>query len=322
MDVVVRTPEERFADLPGYPWEPRYVVIEDDVGPLRMHHVDAGPPDADPVLLLHGQPTWSYLYRTVIAELVERGHRVVAPDYIGYGRSDKVTDRFAYTLAGHIRWMADFVQALDLRRATVVVQDWGGPVGFGLLTAVGDRFARVVAADTVLHTCEPWLGEALTWANHSTGDGRVVIEEALLDWMLATQRERDLSPGAIVQSITARELTPQEVAAYDAPYPDEATRVGLRHMNTLIPVTPNSPSAAVCRTSYDTLREWRRPFLTVWGADDPGTQGFETVFQQTVPGAAGQPHQILSGSGHFIQEDAGPQFAAIISDFVAANPAG
>jgi haloalkane dehalogenase len=322
MSVVVRTPEERFADLPGYPWEPRYLVIDDDAGPLRMHYVEAGARDADPVLLLHGQPTWSYLYRTVIAELAERGHRAIAPDYIGYGRSDKVTDRFAYTLAGHIRWMAEFVRALDLERATVVVQDWGGPIGFGLLSAEGDRFARVVAADTVLHTCEPWLGDALTWANHSTGDGRVVIEEALLDWMLATQRERDLSPGAIVQSITARELSPQEVAAYDAPYSDELTRVGLRHMNTLIPVTPNSPSAAVCRTSFATLREWRRPFLTVWGADDPGTQGFETVFQAEVPGAAGQPHRILAGSGHFIQEDAGPELAAIISDFIAANPAG
>ena len=318
MSVVVRTPDERFADLPGYPWAPRYVEIDDDIGTMRMHYVDAGPPDADPVLLLHGQPTWSYLYRSVIADLAERGHRAIAPDYIGYGRSDKVTDRFAYTLESHIRWVAAFVRTLDIQRATAVVQDWGGPIGFGLLGAEGDRFARVVAADTVLHTCEPWLGGVLTWANYATDTSRVMIEEALLDWMLTTQRERDLSPGAIVQSITARELTRREVAAYDAPFPDELHRVGLRHMNTLIPVTRTSPSAAVCRTSFDTLRRWNRPFLTVWGEDDPGTSGWETVFQQHVPGAAGQAHRILAGAGHFIQEDAGPEFAGIISDFIAA----
>jgi haloalkane dehalogenase len=320
MDLVARTPDERFAELPGYPWPPRYVEIADDeVGPMRMHYVDAGPPDADPVLLLHGQPTWSYLYRKVIAELARQGHRVVAPDNIGFGRSDKPTDRLAYSLEGHIGWLASLVRSLDLREITGVFQDWGGPIGFGLLQTEADRFSRLVAADTVLHTCDSWLAGQLTWANHGIDGGRIVHEEALLDWMMATQHLRDLRPSAIVGSITANDLSAEEQAAYDAPFPDETYRAGLRQMNTLIPVSRNSPGAAICRASFDVLRRWERPFLTVWGSDDPGTSGWETVFQQEVPGAAGLSHQILAGAGHFIQEDRGADFAGILSDFITAT---
>ncbi len=217
MDMVARTPDERFADLPGYPWPPRYVEIADpDVGTMRMHYVEFGPPDADPVLLLHGQPTWSYLYRKVIAELGSRGHRVIAPDNIGFGRSDKPTDRLAYTLEGHIAWLGSLVRSLDLRRITGVFQDWGGPIGFGLLQTEADRFSRLVAADTVLHTCESWLAGKLVWANHGIDGGRIVHEEALLDWSVATQHIRDLRPSAIVGSITANDLSAEEQAAYDA----------------------------------------------------------------------------------------------------------
>jgi haloalkane dehalogenase len=313
---VVRTPEPRFADLPDYPYEPRYVTVGSEGGGLRMHYVDAGPPDGRPVLLLHGQPTWSYLYRRVIPGLVERGHRAVAPDYVGYGRSDKIDDRLAYTLDGHIGWLQAFVQALDLRHATLFAQDWGGPIGFGMLAREPDRFAGVVAADTVLHTCDPWLDGRLAWANHGIGDGRIVHEEALVDWMLHTQRARDISPGAIVGSITVNSLSPSEVAAYDAPFPDEQYRAGLRQMNALIPLTRNDPGAAVDRASFEVLRRWAKPFLTIWGDDDPGTSGWEVVFQQEVPGAAGLPHTILKGAGHFVQEDKGPEVATIVSDFV------
>ena len=320
MDLVVRTPDERFDGLPGYPWPPHYVEVDDEeLGRLRMHYVDAGPADADPVLLLHGQPTWSYLYRAVIAELAQRGHRVIAPDNIGYGRSDKPTDRMAYSLERHITWLGELVRSLGLRRITGVFQDWGGPIGFGLLQTEADRFARLVAADTVLHTCDPSLAGRLTWANHGIDDGRIVLEEGLLDWMLATQHIRDLRPSAIVQSITVNELSAAEQDAYDAPFPDETYRAGLRHMNTLIPVSRNSAGAAICRASFEVLRSWERPFLTVWGADDPGTSGWETVFQDDVPGAEGMPHQILAGAGHFIQEDQGPEFGRIISDFIARH---
>jgi haloalkane dehalogenase len=268
------------------------------------------------VLLLHGQPTWSYLYRKVIPGLVARGHRVVAPDYIGYGRSDKIDDRLSYTFEGHISWLEAFVVALNIRQATLFAQDWGGPIGFGVLARQTERFAGVIAADTVLHTCDPSLEGKLDWANYGVGAGRVVHEEALVDWMLHTQRARDLSPGAIVASITVAKLSAGEVAAYDAPYPDEQHRAGLRQMNALIPLTRNDPAAAVDRSSFEVLRRWEKPFLTVWGDDDPGTRGWETVFQDEVPGAAGQPHTILRGAGHFIQEDRGPELAEIISDFV------
>jgi haloalkane dehalogenase len=317
---IVRTPDERFANLPGYPFTPRYAQIDGDEGTLRMHYVDVGPPDADPVLLLHGQPTWSYLYRKVIAALIERGHRAVAPDYIGYGRSDKLTDRLAYTLEAHIGWMRAFVQSLDLQRTTMVVQDWGGPIGFGLLAAEPDRFARVVAADTVLHTSDPWLAERLEWANYSIEGGRVVHQEALVDWMLAAQRQRDLRPGMIVQAIVAEQLTADEVAAYDAPFPEEVHRAGLRQMNALIPLTRSDPGSAIDRASFEALRSWHRPFLTIWGENDPGTRGWEAVFQEQVPGAANQAHAILAGAGHFIQEDRGAEFGRLISEFIEVTP--
>jgi haloalkane dehalogenase len=317
---VVRTPEERFAELPGYDFEPRYVTIADDEhGPLRMHYVDAGPPDAEPVLLVHGQPTWSYLYRKMIVRLAERGLRAIAPDYIGYGRSDKITDRLAYTFEGHIEWLAAFARSLELRSATLFAQDWGGPIGLGMLARETDRFARVVAADTVLHTCDPAYADVLAWANYGIADGRVVHQEALVDWMLATQRTRDISPGAIVESIVLQPLSPAEVAAYDAPFPSEDCRAGLRQMNALIPLTRNDPGAALDRATLDVLRTWRKPFLTLWAEADEGTAGWERVFQQEVPGAAGQAHAIIAGASHFIQEDKGVEVADLVADFVGGT---
>src|SRR5580658_6930670 len=176
---VVRTPAERFADLPGYRYPPCYVEVgSKSTGPLRMHYVEAGPPDADPVLLLHGQPTWSYLYRTVIETLAAAGHWVLAPDLIGFGRSDKPVNRFDYTVERHVEWTARLVAALDLARVSLVVQDWGGPIGLAVLAAEPERFARVVATNTILHTSDPALDGRLRWANHATGDGSVVLAEA------------------------------------------------------------------------------------------------------------------------------------------------
>src|SRR2546423_6623418 len=172
---VVRTPDERFDGLPGYPYEPHYVDVDSDG--LRMHFVDAGPAEVAPVLLLHGQPTWSYLYRHVIAELVAAGHRVVAPDLIGFGRSDKPTDRMAYSLAAHIGWLSGFITALDLRDVTLVCQDWGGPIGLGSLAASPDRFGRVVATNTILHTADPSFAGRLDWALHGIDGERLVLVE-------------------------------------------------------------------------------------------------------------------------------------------------
>ena len=222
---MLRTPDDRFASLPGYPYPPRYVAIADrELGELHMNHVDTGPADAAPVLLLHGQPTWSYLYRKVIAGLVARGHRCVAPDLIGYGRSDKPDDRFAYTFEAHVRWLRGFVEALDLRGVTLVCQDWGGPLGLAVLAALPDRFARVVAANTILHTSDEHLAGRLTWANHGIADGRVVLQEALVDYLAYTMRAGDFTASTLVRFATTTDVPDEVLAAYDAPVPRRAAQ--------------------------------------------------------------------------------------------------
>ena len=309
---MLRTPEERFAGLPGYPFAPRYV----DVQGLRMHYAEAGPPDGPVVLLLHGQPTWSYLYRHVLADLGARGLRAIAPDLIGYGRSDKPTSRFDYSLQAHVSWMSSFLSALDLRDVTLVAQDWGGPIGLGALSRAPERFARAVAANTILHTADPGLADRLTWAVHGVDDGRVVIQEALLDYVLLSLRQPTFAPSVLVDFATTSALPPEVLAAYDAPFPDEAYRAGLRQMSALIPLTRNDPGARINRKTAEVLRGWTKPFLTAYSDGDPATAGWAEVFQELVPGAAGQPHQVLPG-GHFLQEDAGPELAEVIARFIA-----
>ncbi len=194
------------------------------------------------MLLLHGQPTWSYLYRKVIPVLTRRGHRVLAPDNIGFGRSDKPTDRTDYTFRRHVEWMTSLVERLDLSDVTLVVQDWGGPIGLSTLAAVPERFARVVATNTVLHTSDPTLEGKLTWANYATGDGRVVLEESLVDYVQYCQRAPELVASTFLYA-TSGPLPAEVLAAYDAPFPDRAFTAGLRQMTALIPLTPNDPGA-------------------------------------------------------------------------------
>ncbi len=319
---MLHTPDDRFASLPGYPYPPRYVGIADrELGELRMNHVDTGPADAPPVLLLHGQPTWSYLYRKVIAGLVARGHRCVAPDLIGYGRSDKPDDRFAYTFEAHVRWLRGFVEALDLRDVTLVCQDWGGPLGLAVLAALPDRFARVVAANTILHTSDEHLAGRLTWANHGIADGRVVLQEALVDYLAYTMRARDFEASTLVRFATTTDVPDEVLAAYDAPFPDEPHKTGVRQMTALLPLTRNDPGARIDRRTMEVLRTWDKPFLTAYSDGDPATAGWERVFQEEVPGAKGQPHVTIEGAGHFLQEDRGEELATVIADLIDATPA-
>jgi haloalkane dehalogenase len=309
----LRTPDDRFATLPDYPFEPRYTDVS---GGLRMHYVDSGPTAAAPVLLLHGQPTWSFLYRHVIADLSAAGHRLVAPDLIGFGRSDKPVDRTAYSQEAHIESMRDLVVTLGLQDITLVCQDWGGPIGLGVLAVEPGRFARVVATNTILHTADPSLAGRTDWALHGVDDApRVVVEERLLDYILATQRY-PLTPSAILRA-TTQHLSAAELAAYDAPFPDESFKVGLRQLPLLIPVTRNDPGAAINRRTTDALRAWDKPFVTAYSDGDPATRGWDRVFQELVPGAHGLPHQTITGAGHFVQEDKPHELARIIDDFIA-----
>lgn len=310
---VARTPDDAFADLPDFPFEPRYVEVGDG---LRMHYVDAGPRDKPPVLLLHGQPTWSYLYRHVIAHLVEAGLRAVAPDLIGFGRSDKPTARTAYTMKRHVRWLSELVSSLDLRDITLVGQDWGGPLGLAALTNDPERYRRIVVSNTILHTAEPSLAGRLDWAVHGIeGETRVVIEEPLLDYLIGSQRYA-LVPSMLVSGATVREVAPEVLAAYDAPFPDESFRGGLRQLPMLVPLTRTDPGAAINRRTTEFLRAWERPLLTAYGDGDPATRGWAEVFRDLVPGAAGQPHVTIDGAGHFIQEDKPAELAGAIAGFV------
>ena len=320
MTDALRTPDDRFADLPGYPFAPRYLDVEaEGVGPLRMHYLDEGPADGQVVLLLHGQPTWSYLYRTVVPVLVARGLRVVAPDNIGYGRSDKPTDPTDYTFARHVGWTRSLVTGLDLREITLVAQDWGGPLGFGVLAVEPDRFARVVAANTILHTADPALADRLTWAVHGLGEGRVVLEESLVDYLLHTQRAPTLRASDFVAGASARPVDPAVLAAYDAPFPTPAHTAGLRQMIALLPLTRNDVGARIGRRAMRALEAFDRPFLTAYSDGDPATRGWETVFQERVPGARGQRHVTIAGAGHFLQEDAGPELGRVVADLVEAT---
>lgn len=316
---VLRTPDERFANLPDYPFEPNYLDVEARGLPaLRMHYVDAGPADGPVVLLMHGQPTWSFLYRHVIAALADAGLRVIAPDNIGFGRSDKPDDPTAYTFARHVAWARALVTGLNLTAVTLVVQDWGGPIGLSVLAREPDRFARVLATNTILHTCDPTLAGTLGWAHHGVDDDRMLLQETLLDYIAFYARTPDITASMFVDAV-AGPLSADVLAGYDAPFPDSRYQAGLRQLTALIPLTRNDPGAAIGRATMAVLAEWEKPFLTAYSDNDPATRGWERVFADQVPGARGRTHPTIAGAGHFVQEQQGAELARIITDFVAES---
>lgn len=313
---VLRTPDERFDNLPDYPFPPNYIDVESrKVPPLRMHYVDAGPADGPVVVLLHGQPTWSFMYRKVIRVLADAGMRVIAPDNIGYGRSDKLGDATAYSFRRHVDWAQSLINGLDLRDVTLVVEDWGGPIGLSALAREPERYAGVVATNTILYTFDPALAGRLTWAHHGLDDNRVVLQEALLDYVTFFERSPDINPSLFLDAV-AGPLDADVRAAYDAPYPDRRYTAGFRQTTALIPLTRNDPGAVIGRETMAVLAHFDRPFLTAFSDDDAATRGWDTVFQEHIPGAKNQPHTILS-AGHFVVEQRGDELAAIIAQFVS-----
>ena len=265
---IVRTPEERFTDLPGFPFAPHYAVLGDGV---RMHYVDEGPAGAETVLLLHGQPTWSYLYRTVVARLVEHGLRAVAPDLIGFGRSDKPLARTAHTIRAHVDWVAQFADAVGLADITLLVQDWGGPFGLSLLAARPGLVRRVVAANTVLHTADGALAGRLEWPCHVAADRTVTLAQMLLDYQRLTQEVTPFQPSMFVQGATESEVPDPVLAAYDAPFPGEAYCAGPRQLPLLMGHTPSSACARLNRRTMDALAGFDGPFVTAFSDGDPAT---------------------------------------------------
>ena len=303
---LLRTPDDRFAGLPDFDYEPRYVEIDSGQGQrLRVGYVDEGPQDAEPVLLLHGEPSWSFLYRRMIPVLLDAGLRVVAPDLVGFGRSDKPAATSDYTYARHVEWMrAALLDQIGLTGITLVAQDWGGLVGLRVLAENPDRFARAVVANTGLPT------------------GDQPMSDAFLAWQRYSQDTPDFAVGRIVSGGCAVPLAPEVVAAYDAPFPDDSYKSGARVFPTLVPTSPDDPAADANRAAWDVLRQWDKPFLTAFSDSDAITRGGDRVFQKLVPGAAGREHVTLPGGGHFLQEDIGPDFARVVADFVRATPAG
>ncbi len=299
----LRTPDDRFADLPDFPFAPHYADLDDGEGAtLRAHYLDEGPADASPVLLMHGEPSWSFLYRRVIPPLVAAGHRVIAPDLIGFGRSDKPTEPADHSYARHVAWMRELVfDHLDLRDATFFGQDWGGLVGLRLVAADPDRFARVAVGNTGLPT------------------GHGAPSDAFLAWQRFAATTEDFSAGSIIAMGCATELAPEVVAAYDAPFPDDRYKAGARTFPALVPTSTDDPASADNVAAWEVLERFERPFLVAFSDRDPITAGGDAPFRAKVPGAAGQPHTVIEGGGHFLQEDRGPELAAVLVDFIAAT---
>jgi haloalkane dehalogenase len=290
----VRTPDDRFGDLDGFPYEARYV----DVDGLRMAYVDEGPAGAAPVLMLHGEPTWSYLYRRMIPLLVDAGHRCVAPDLIGFGRSDKPTERSAYTYAGHVSWMKQFLDMIDLPPATLFAQDWGGLIGLRVAAEEPDRFERVAIGNTGLP-----VGESI-------GPG--------FDFWLEMSQALDFTDsGALMaRAVRARELTGAEQDAYSAPFPEVVHTAGALEFPCLVPITPDHGGVQENLDAWQELERWTKPFLTLWCPGDQVLGHLAQEFIDRVPGAVGQPHQTFEPGGHFLQDDRGEDVAAGLIDWL------
>ena len=295
---ILRTPDDRFESLPDFPYLPLYVELPE----LRVHYVEAGPPEADPVVLMHGEPSWSFLYREVIPIIAGAGYRVIAPDLVGFGRSDKPVERAAYTYQRHVEWMWATLDGLRLERMTLVGQDWGGLIGLRLVAEHPERFARVVAANTGLPTGDQSLGRAFDV------------------WRQLSQRGETLDIGAVLRSGCRSPLAPEVVMAYEAPFPDERYKAGARQFPLLVPTEPDDPAAPANRQAWQVLRQWTKPFLTAFSDGDPITRGADLLFQELIPGAHGVRHRTLGGAGHFLQEDRGKELAHIIVEFLQSTP--
>ena len=291
---VLRTSDHAFADLPDFSFAPHYCQVTID---LRMHYVDEG--EGPIVLLLHGEPSWSFLYRKMIPVLVAGGHRVVVPDLIGFGRSDKPSAQSDYTYAKHIQWTQALLDQLELTDIHLFIQDWGGLIGLRLLTAHPDRFASVVAGNTMLPT------------------GTATPPQAFLDWQKFATTSPKFDVATVLQRATTLDLSDKILAAYNAPFPTDDYKAGARIFPGLVPTTEDDPESENNKAAWKVLAQWTKPFLTLFSDQDPITKGGEQVFQKIVPGTKGQAHKIVAG-GHFLQEDCGEELAQLMLTFYAS----
>ena len=298
----LRTPDSRFANLPDYDFAPQYLMVDDsEGGELRVHYLDEGPRDADPVLLLHGEPSWCYLYRKMIPILTAAGYRVIAPDLPGFGRSDKPAARTDYTYQRHVDWMQSVLDQLDLKNITLFCQDWGGLIGLRLVADNPDRFARVAAGNTMLPT-----------GDHDPG-------ESFRKWQQFSQETPEFNVGGAIKSGTTTPLSQAIIDAYNAPFPDESYKEGARQFPLLVPITPDDPASENNRAAWIELSKWTKPFITLFSDSDPITAGGDRVMQKLIPGTKGQDHTTIANAGHFLQEDQGEKLAELLVKFINDN---
>ncbi|KAA1419155.1 haloalkane dehalogenase [Nocardioides humilatus] len=296
---VLRTPDARFADLPDYPWAPHYLdVAASDTEPVRMHYLDEGPRDGRVVVLLHGEPSWSYLYRTMLPPLVEAGYRVLVPDLIGFGKSDKPTKIDDYTYLRHVEWVTAWIEALDLTDITVFVQDWGSLIGLRVAAEQEQRFSRIMVGNGFLPTADRG------------------VPAAFKIWRAFARYTPVFPTGRILQTGTVNKLPKEVVKAYDAPYPSAKYQAGARAFPGLVPTDPDNVAVPANRAAWEVLCRWEKPFLCVFGANDLILGKADKPLIENVPGAKGQPHDRIR-AGHFIQEDAGPELARRMIDWGA-----
>ena len=295
---LLRTPDECFKNLPDYPFEPNYLNIDG----IRIHYVDEGTKDAEVVLLMHGEPSWSYLYRHMIPILVRAGYRTIAPDLVGFGRSDKPTEKEDHTYCKHVSWISKWVNMLDLKRITLFCQDWGSLIGLRVAIENQERFNRIVLSNGGLPTGEQKMGKAF------------------LDWQHFSKTSPKFDVGNLIQSATVNNLPKDVLKAYDAPFPDDTFKAGARILPSLVPTSKDDPEHEANKKAWEEFFKWNKPFLTAFSDSDPITRGGDKFFQKNIPGARGQNHTTIKDAGHFVQEDKGPELANLIIEFIEKNP--
>jgi len=294
---ILRTPDERFEHLPDYPFKPNYATVSG----LRIHYVDEGPKDGDIVLMLHGEPSWSFLYRHMIPIFTRAGFRAIAPDLVGFGKSDKPAALTDYSYQRHVEWTWGWMEALELNDVNLICQDWGSLIGLRIVAEHPERFSRVLVANGGLPT------------------GDQPMPEAFQAWQDFSQKVSRLPIRRIIQQGTTTELTKEVLAGYEAPFPDESYKAGARIFPALVPTTPDDPASVPNRAAWRALRKFDKPFLTAFSDGDPITRGGERILQRLIAGAKGQPHTTILGGGHFLQEDRGAELAQVMLDFIEKN---
>ena len=353
---VLRTPDSRFANLADYPFAPHYTTITTaDGSKLRIHHIDEGPAEGPVALCMHGQPVWSYLYRKVVPYLTSAGLRVIAPDLVGYGKSDKPAEREDYSYERQVEWMGAWLEANDFRGITFFGQDWGGLIGLRMIAAAPDRFARVVISNTGLpynpdvpdsvveeienfrmHAPTPSMTEMQN--NIRTMDSKVHSAKRFAYWQKWCWETEDLPIGFMMSMMLDRPSKPLQLlkfllynlgivsplpsalaTAYDAPFPDASYKMGPRAMPSQVPTLPTSPSLEAQREAWEFFKTFDKPFLCAFADSDPVTRAMEPVFKKRVPGAQGQNHRKIAKGGHFVQENAPEQVARAIIDLIESE---